>query len=286
MKAFVFIMTLSSSVLLIPNVNSIVTMIDIGQGDSILIQMPLNKGTYLIDTGGADWDQEKDEEDQYIAARSILIPYLKSLGITKVDKLIITHGDLDHAGGTLLLMEEFKISELVLGKKLLFSDLEKDILGKAKAEGIHIHYAKEGDYWETLGGRFEILSPEGKEVNENDRSIVIKAKIHDIGFLFTGDISKEKEQTIIRRYPNLKADVLKVGHHGSNTSTSNIFLRKLNPSYALISVGRKNWYGHPHKEVLERLATEEIQVLRTDENGAIQIKINPFFGGTIRTKMP
>ncbi|MET3699309.1 competence protein ComEC [Bacillus oleivorans] len=271
--------------LTMPKLDGQITAINVGQGDSILIQLPFNEGTYLIDSGRAD-KLDDIEDSGYIAAEAVIMPYLHSLGITKVDKLIVTHGDLDHAGGVPYLIDHLKIKEIVIGKKLTYSDLEIEIMGKAKRAEIPIMLVQSGDYWFTRHGKYAILSPEGNERNENDSSVVLHVAIAQESFLFTGDISIEKEQRLLKLYPNLKADYLKVGHHGSQTSTGVPFLKVVSPSYAVISVGKNNWYGHPDPEVLRNLKEEDIKVFRTDQNGAIQYKLNLFSNGTLQTTLP
>lgn len=281
-----FIGSLMYASFTIQNIEAEITIIDIGQGDSILIQLPFNKGTYLIDTGGASAEWQAKNKNSYVAAKEVVIPYLQSLGISKIDKLILSHGDLDHAGGATILLKDIGVKELVIGRKINDSDLEKEIMGIAKAENVPIQKVQAGDYWQTNYAYFEVVSPVGNESNENDSSVVIKAVIADTTFLFAGDISVEIEQRLISTHPSLQADFLKLAHHGSNTSTSVEFLQAVNPQFAIISAGKNNWYGHPHEEVLKRLENQNVKVLRTDQHGAILIKINPFTNGTIQTKHP
>ncbi|WP_279326774.1 DNA internalization-related competence protein ComEC/Rec2 [Bacillus litorisediminis] len=280
------IFTLICFDLILPKPSGEITAINVGQGDAILINLPYNAGTYLIDSGRSDENQMKAEESKYIAAETVIIPYLHSLGITEIDKFLITHGDNDHAGGALTLMEDLKINEVVIGKKSANSDLEIEIVGNAKKADIPIKVVQKGDYWKTGNGHYVILAPEGTETNENDSSIVLHATIGQESFLFTGDISIEKEERLVRLFPNLKADYLKVGHHGSQTSTGIAFLKAVSPNMAIISVGKNNWYGHPHQEVLKNLKKQDIQLFRTDQNGAIQYKLNLFSNGTIKTVLP
>lgn len=121
---------------------------------------------------------------------------------------------------------------------------------------------------------FSILSPKGQEHDLNERSIVIYSNIEGISFLFTGDLEEEGERRLLSRYPGLEVDILKAGHHGSRTSTTEIFVKQLEPQLVLISAGRQNRFGHPHPEVTDRLQEFEIPVLRTDLNGAIELRLN------------
>ena len=279
---YLFVITFIYFSFMMPKMNGEITAMNVGQGDAILINLPFNEGTYLIDSGRANGK----EDGGYIAAEAVIIPYLHSLGITQIDKLLITHGDADHAGGALVLMNNLQINELVIGKKFKFSDLEIEIMGKAQLANIPIKIAEKGDSWKTWNGEYAILAPEGNEGNENDSSIVLHASIRDDSFLFTGDISMEQEEKLVSLFPNLTADYLKVSHHGSQTSTAVSFLKAVSPNFAVISAGKNNWYGHPHQEVLKKLKEEAIEVFRTDQNGAIQYKLNLFSKGTIVTVLP
>lgn len=137
---------------------------------------------------------------------------------------------------------------------------------------IPIVRASEGMSWQAGEALFKVMHPAGGETEANERSIVIAARLGGLTWLFTGDLEKEGEYRLLRDYPQLTIDVLKVAHHGSQTSTSKAFLQQTNPRVALISVGEDNMYGHPHAGVIERLKAENIHVFRTDEAGAIQFQ--------------
>lgn len=249
-----------------------VTMIDVGQGDSLLIELPYRQGIYLIDTGGSvpffseDWQVRRDLFD---VGRDVIMPVLKSKGIRKVDKLLITHGDYDHGGSASTLLNQVKIEQVVLGKKKQFTDLEQDIIKQARKANSEISYVQKGDHWKQGDISFYILSPTGSETTSNNSSIVLFTEFGGLNWLFTGDLEEAGENEILRTIPSLQADVLKIAHHGSKSSTSPAFLRALNPKIALISAGKKNRYGHPHEEVVERLQEADVLIYRTDENGAI-----------------
>lgn len=257
-----------------------VTMIDVGQGDSILITLPLNRGTYLIDTGGAlsferaEWTERRDP---FEVGADVIVPYLKSRGITKVDKLILTHGDADHAGGAISLLNSIKVNEVVLPKIAEASSIEKDIIRTAGEKKIPIHYGSRGRQWKADGIRFRILSPAlDTNLERNDASIVLYAELGGLQWLFTGDIEERGEEELMAAYRNLRVDVLKVAHHGSKTSTTEKLLQTYKPKIALISVGKNNRFGHPHEEVIERLGEHNVKIYRTDLNGAISFR---FRGG-------
>ena len=248
-----------------------VTMIDVGQGDSILIHYPFGKGTYLIDTGGTiqfEEEEWKKAAKPYEVGRDVVVPFLKGKGITKIDKLILTHGDTDHIGGTLAVLKDIKVKQILMPSVAEPSKSEINIIQEANKRQIQVVKVAEGSQWKNGKSLFYVLSPEKNYQGErNSGSIAIIANIGGLNWFFGGDLDQEGEEKIIEKYPNLHIDVLKAGHHGSKTSTSEKFINKIKPSIALISVGERNRYGHPHNEVLEQLSNTTIY--RTDNQGAI-----------------
>lgn len=265
-----------------------VVMIDVGQGDSILIKLPFNKGTYLIDTGGAlqfpseEWEKRKNP---FEVGEDVLLPFLKSKGIMKLDKLILTHGDMDHIGGAPAILWNLNVQEVVLPLVEEKAELENDIIAICKAKDIPVHYGTKGDEWSVDHYSFAVMSPGANEhMERNDQSLVVYSVLGGKSWLFTGDLESEGERRLVSSYPKLTADVLKVGHHGSKTSTSEEFLLQIRPKIALISAGENNRFGHPHPEVTERLEHEKIRILRTDQQGAITYQFNGK-GGTFLTEL-
>ncbi|MDF1508289.1 DNA internalization-related competence protein ComEC/Rec2 [Robertmurraya sp. DFI.2.37] len=251
-----------------------ITLIDVGQGDSILIQLPQNKGNYLIDTGGTmpfpieDW---KKRRNPFEVGKDVLVPFLKSKGITVLDKLILTHGDMDHIGGATAVLNSVKVKELVIPMVANRSELEEKLITLARKKEIPIYFAQKGDRWKGGDYIFHVLSPASNTgLERNDQSIVVYTKLGGLHWMFTGDLEEEGERQLLLAYPNLQIDVLKVGHHGSKTSTSESWLEQLKPRIALISAGKSNRFGHPHHEVLERLEERNIAIFRTDRDGAIR----------------
>lgn len=270
------------SLLLIPftisrfNVTGEVTVIDVGQGDSILIRLPMNKGTYLIDTGGTmHFPTEEWEErlDPFEVGKDVLVPFLKSKGITKIDKLILTHRDMDHVGGAKAVLGNVKVKEVVMPKVDKTSELELEIMSIGQEKGIPIHFVQNGDKWRSGVYTFMVLSPStANELEKNDQSIVIYTKLGGRKWLFAGDLEETGERKLLTNYPRLEADVLKVGHHGSKTSSTDMFLDQLRPRIAIISAGKDNRFGHPHGVVLERLESRKVNIFRTDQDGAVTYK--------------
>ncbi|MEH7303901.1 DNA internalization-related competence protein ComEC/Rec2 [Neobacillus drentensis] len=254
-----------------------VTMIDVGQGDSILIHFPHGKGTYLIDTGGTlHFAEEKWREraKSFEVGRDVVVPFLKGKGITKIDKLILTHGDMDHIGGTFSILKEIKVKQILMPDVVEPSQTEFDIMKEAKKQRIPVIRVSAGAQWAIEENGFYIVSPEKNYDGErNGGSISLIAQIGGVSWFFGGDLDQAGEVKIIKQYPNLHIDVLKAGHHGSKTSSAESFITQINPKAALISVGEKNRFGHPHHEVLERLEKTNTQIFRTDQQGAITYKI-------------
>lgn len=237
------------------NSNLEVVMFDVGEADSMLISTPSKKVNILIDTGRG------------IDINNIII-YLKSIGISKLNYLIITHGDEDHIGGALYLIDNFKVDNVILNKGD-YTELEVELITHLKNK--NIKYTNNINKIPLLGSYMYLLNTK-KFSNENDNSIVTYFEYQKYKFLFMGDSSSKTEEYLINNYNLTNISFLKVGHHGSNTSSSPLFINKINPKVSLISVGRNNFYHHPNKKVLTNLSNSVIY--RTDINKSIKIKIN------------
>jgi len=231
-----------------------IMMFDVGQGDSILIKYPYNQGSILIDTGKSEYTMKNG-----------IIPYLKSRGIKKLKYLIITHGDDDHIGGTIPLVEIFKVDNIILNKGE-YSELEINLINNLNK----INMINDIDKIK-IGKRYIYFLNNKIHENENDNSIVLYFEYHDYKFLFMGDSSFVVEDYLLENYNLKEISFLKVGHHGSSTSTTNEFIGTINPKISLISVGNNNNYGHPSKVVLDNL--KDSKIYRTDKQGSINFKI-------------
>ena len=236
-----------------------ITFLDVNQGDSNVIIFPFGK-TILIDTGGLYLSENNISKNK-------IIPYLSSIGISKIDLLILTHGDYDHMGEAVNLVNDFKIEQVVFNCGE-FNDLEKEL--------IKVLNQKKIKYYSCVkelnidNNKLYFLQTK-KYDNENDNSNVIYTELNGYKFIFMGDAGVDKEKDILDKYNLSNVDVLKVGHHGSKTSSSKEFIDEINPKYGVISVGKNNRYGHPNKEVLNNL--ENSKIYRTDQNGSIKFKI-------------
>ncbi len=265
-----------------------ITFIDVGQGDAIFIRLPHGQGDYLIDAGGVlgfpkpAWAAE---ETPFDPGADIVEPFLKSKGVRELDKLILTHADEDHVGGSEALIESFEIGEIIIpiGQDEAFA--ERDWFVEA-AEEIPINKVQAGDQLAIGTSYFEVVHPSRQAEDINGGSIVIQATMNEIDWLFTGDVGQTGEEEVLSLYPDLQVDVLKVGHHGSNTSTSKPFVEAIEPSVAVISAGRENRYGHPHQEVMTILESEQMAIFRTDQQGSVQYRYEDGEEGTVKIYPP
>lgn len=251
-----------------------VTFLNVGQGDAALLQTPGHK-TMLIDGGGSAPWSESDVGER------ITVPYLMRRGIRRLDVALVSHYDKDHAQGVVAALRKLEVGLLVLPYRSENCDLEyKTLLEQAAVErGVPVYYYVEGAGLEFGGGvSATALSPSrvlaaDETRSENDRSIVLKVTYGEMDVLFTGDIEAEIEHELVEKGADLEAEILKVAHHGSKTSTTLEFVEAVSPHYAIISVGENNAYGHPAASTLYHLAAVEAEVYRTDEDGDITVRL-------------
>ena len=243
------------------NDDSYVRMIDVGQGDSILLHS--NGYSALIDTGPAE-----NSED--------LISDLHTLGIDVIDVLILSHLHIDHTGGVTDLYDNFQIENLILPELSTFSEgiySAQFAIDKMTRNGKGVYSAKEGMEFSLGAIDVEIVASYFDSDNENNRSLIIKALLEGKSFLFTGDAEKKTEKLLIKENKNIDCDILKVAHHGSNSSTVKDFLESTTPEIALISVGKNNMYHHPHYATIKLLRDFDCKIYRTDKDGNITLRV-------------
>lgn len=248
-----------------------VTMVDVGQGDSIFLRS-MKGDTILIDVGGKVTFGSKEkwqEASQTSNAEKTLIPYLHARGVSQIDHLVLTHTDTDHIGDLEEVAKRFKIKEICVSQGAL---TKPSFVKRLRTLKRPVRTLKAGDNLPMMGSKLQVLYPNKVGDGGNNDSIVLYGKLLGSSFLFTGDLEKEGEEELMASYPNLKASVLKAGHHGSKGSSSEAFLDQLQPSLALVSAGENNRYKHPNDETLERFKERHIKVLRTDQDGAIRFK--------------
>lgn len=236
--------------------NAYLYFLDVGQGDSICFISPHQKEVILIDTGN---------KSEWLANN--ITTFFKSLGIKKINYLILTHGDYDHIGNSVHLVNNFKIENVIFNIGT-YNKLEKELIQKLNNKIKYYNNLKELNIYNN---KIYFLNT-GIYDNENDNSNVIYFNYNDYKFLLMGDASTKREEDILNKYNLKDIDFFKVGHHGSNTSSSKEFINTISPKNAIISVGKKNRYGHPKEEVLKTLSNSTIY--RTDINGSIQVKLN------------
>ncbi|AKP66448.1 DNA internalization-related competence protein ComEC/Rec2 [Companilactobacillus ginsenosidimutans] len=252
-----------------------VSIIDVGQGDSILITTPFNRKSILVDTAGKldfpvkPW-QEKKVTNQ---VEKSTIPYLKYLGVSKLNIVMLSHKDVDHIGNLYTLLQSFPVDEVRFG-----SGLEQNARIKRTIHNnfnVKFTSVKRGDKFNFGSSTWEVLWPKQRSVGENGDSLTLLATMGKYKWLFTGDLDIENEEKILK-LGTFHADYLKAGHHGSKTSTGSNWLKAVNPKLALISAGINNRYGHPNKETIQRLDDQHVAHLNTAEYGMITWYYYPF----------
>ncbi len=235
-----------------------VHFIDVGQADATVLQC--EEDTMIIDGGN-------------VADSSRIIAYLKKLNVPHIDYMICTHAHEDHVGGLSAPLSVMPVGAVYAPVAESDSKAYQTFKQKIEDTNTGIMHAENYERFSLGSARVEILAPLTNADKLNNTSIIVKVTHGNKSFLFTGDAEREEEQTLLNKgLLKLKSDVLKVGHHGSDTSTSYPFLREVMPEYAVISVGKGNSYGHPTEAVLSRLRDADVQVYRTDLQGDIVMR--------------
>ncbi len=242
-----------------------VTFLDVGQGDAAVIESP-SGNVLLIDAGGVSEDGSDNQ------GRRTVAPFLRARGIGHIDMELLTHPHADHIGGTAVLLEQFPTDQLLDNGQQTDSPLALRTLKDAHSRHVRYVAARRGqtlDFQDGVTAR--ILAPTEAETDgtANNASVVVRLEYGRTVFLFTGDAEADEEADILTSGQPLTCDVLKVGHHGSHTSTTPAFLSATHPRIAVISVGKRNHFGHPNPDVMERLREEGAKVYRTDLDGAV-----------------
>ncbi len=230
--------------------------IDVGQGDCILLE---SEGRFaLVDAG------EYSEKDTVVS-------YLSSMGVSDIDYVISSHPHSDHCGSLAEVIRNFDCEVLLTPETESESQVFEYVLDAADERGVEVHSPDKGDNYTLGSSSITILSPDKNSVYSslNDYSLVCKVQYGNTSLLLTGDAEKVVEDELLREGADLKADVLKCGHHGSSTSNTLPFIMAVNPGAAIITCGKDNEYGHPHKETLENLNILDIPVWRTDESSTV-----------------
>ncbi len=237
-----------------------VDFIDVGQGDSILIRS--DGQSMLIDAGTNE-------------SGKTVLNFLKDKGIEKLDYAVGTHPHADHIGGLDDVIKDIDVGDLLMPNAVTDTKTFNDVLDAAESKGLSITVPEENEEFSVGQSKVTVLSKNGEQSdNLNNSSIVLKVTCGEFSLLLTGDAEKEVEKQLLSDKKDVSADVLKVGHHGSGTSTSAEFLKAVSPKCAVISCGKDNDYGHPHQETLEKLEKQGTEIYRTDLLGTINLEAN------------
>lgn len=264
-KTFILLLLFISFLKILPKLNSnaFVYFLDVGQGDAAIFISPYQNEVIMIDTGGIKsyndetWQVRKNK----ILQSETIKTFLFSLGIKKIDLLLLTHGDYDHAGNALSLLEKIEIKNIMINKNSL-NELEKNI--------VYSYNDKIVSFYNPTFFKWQLKY--FNEENENNASIITRIKVFSKTFLMMGDVTKKEELKLLN--DNIVSDVIKIGHHGSNTSSEKTFLAKVKPNYAIISVGKNNHYNHPSEETINNLKFLNIDYFLTKDSKTIWFKIN------------
>ncbi|MGF7186807.1 competence ComEA-like helix-hairpin-helix protein [Desulfitispora alkaliphila] len=243
-----------------------VYFLDVDQGDSTLLKGP--DFTILIDAGRHDRDD--------------VVPYLRNAGVEAIDILIATHPHADHIGQMEKVLENFPVSEVWMCGNVHTSRTFERFVDAVADSGADYHEPRVGEEYQVGSLDMIVIHPQELTGDLNDDSISVKATYGDISFIFTGDAERTGERAMVDLGVNLQADILKLGHHGSSTSSQGFFLDKVQPQAGIYSAGADNSYGHPHDEVIQRLQDRGIDIYGTDVHGTIKIITD---GNTYRIKM-
>lgn len=270
------------------------TILDVGQGDTLLYQPAFSNAHWLIDTGGrVDWQAVEGEEkslfDNNFAKRNLL-PALRALGVNHITGLIITHPDGDHLGNLEALAQELSIKQIYLSQYTYESSAWQDISKQLRSQTNLAILPAGSEIKDLIKGltlfslpltKYDYFDPD----ISNNSSLITQIEIGGMNFLNMGDLAAEKEKELIKLKPHLQIDLLKLGHHGSKTSSCDEFISHYHPDIAFISAGADNRYGHPHPEVIEGLNRLSIPFLSTSSSGAVQITYHPIWGIKIKQAM-
>ena len=242
----------------IPDGEIEVHFIDVGQGDAELIMTSDGK-TVLIDSGTPE-------------SRTVLTGYLKDQGVKKIDYFVLTHPHADHIGGAVAVLDAFDVVNVIMTDAPTTTSTYKKVLQKIDEKDCGVIFAEAGKEYSLGEAKITILGPVSDYSDDlNNTSIVLRLTYGRTAFMFTGDAEKKAEQHMLTKFPAsyFRADVLKLGHHGSSNSTSDGWFFAVSPEYAVISCGRNNDYGHPHREILSLLKKNGTTYFRTDTDGSI-----------------
>jgi competence protein ComEC len=251
------------------------TFLDVRQGDSIFVSFP-DQANLIIDGGGLLGHSfgEHFEEERFDVGEQVVSPFLWSLGVRKLDAVVLTHAHHDHMSGLEAVLNNFEVGELWVGQNPPVADYV-NLLKASLRRSIPIRSFAAGDSIRFHSGELDFFNPIKdagmSRIPTNNDSLAFRLRLQDRKFLLTGDVERRVEEHMLREEVPLASDLLKVAHHGSRSSTLPEFLDRVNPLWAVISVAEHSPFGHPHLDVVERLRQRRIAVFRTDRNGAVTV---------------
>ncbi|MEK4230066.1 DNA internalization-related competence protein ComEC/Rec2 [Solibacillus sp. FSL H8-0538] len=254
------------------------SFVNVGQGDCIVISLPHRKGIYLIDAGGLlrfEQEQWKARTNLFEVGREIVVPYLKGQGIQSVDSFILTHADADHVEGAEEVLREIRVKEVHVTPNSLAKPVMDDFLDEIQNSRTIIRERMSGHSWEQAGVQFSYLWPYETEYEGNNDSLVLLVQTGPFKALLTGDLEKEGEAELVKQAAAEISNValLKAGHHGSKTSSTEEFIALTNPMLTIFMAGKNNRYKHPHAEVVGRFDDKGLMHLTTGEVGTVEVTI-------------
>ncbi|NNM07055.1 MAG: MBL fold metallo-hydrolase, partial [Gemmatimonadetes bacterium] len=245
-----------------------VVVLDVGQGDATLLRSPAGRWI-MVDTG--------PKTRSFDAGERTILPFLRRRGVKRLDLMILTHPDMDHVGGAAAVLQGFPVAGVLDPGVPAGTEAFLSALGSASDRGLPWHVAQVGDSIHLDGVAVRVLAPENPDGGHggegaNASSLVLEVRYGEFSMLLTGDAPAEEEIRFLPRLLSARIHVLKVGHHGSATSTSTELVDRTDPGVALISAGRRNRFGHPHPEVLARLSEAGARIFRTDIHGTVTVR--------------
>lgn len=257
----------------------IVTFVDVGQGDCIVIELPYRRAIYIVDTGGVlrfEQEEWQARAKNFEIGTQVVVPYLKGRGMGKVDKLILTHADADHVEAAEEVLREIAVGEIDVTPNAWQKQVMEDLLQEAQRKKVRLIERLQGDAWQKGETSFRYLWPTDTQYEGNDDSLVLLIENGAFRLLLTGDLEQGGEEALVAQLAEdiRQITVLKLGHHGSKTSSTASFLQTTTPQLAVITAGENNRYKHPHSEVMTRLEEFGIPSFITGQVGTVTIRWN------------
>ena len=252
-----------------------ISFLNVGQGDCVVIELPRRQAVYVIDSGGLLRFGERDwrtKSGQYEVGTQVVVPFLKGKGISSIDAFVLSHADADHVEGAEEIMREIRVGEIHISPNSLMEAAMSDIREEASKRQIPIVEKMAGERWQLEDVLFTYIWPTEAAYEGNNDSLVLQLTYKQLRALFTGDLEEAGEQVLVASGQVGPQTILKAGHHGSKTSSSEAFIEATKPMVTIFMAGKNNRYNHPHPDVVERFRSKGLHTLSTKENGTIEIR--------------